>query len=167
MVVIEIESEEWNYVAIKKIIVAVIAAAVCICSKASVEGEQTQPKYAWHSSYSQKQAVEYLLENEYYQGFGSFWQCNVLTELSNGQIEMWDIGWSLDGKNNLEILEWLQLLEHAESLPIGKTFIFYNKVDDRGFDTCPLLKNGKMVFENGYYYIFVYDSVEEMLEGVE
>ncbi|SEQ36514.1 hypothetical protein [Butyrivibrio sp. TB] len=167
IVIIELKNENWNYKLTNKAIVVLISVTICICSNATVLGEQISPKYALHSYYSQKQAVDWLLENGYYQGFGSFWQTNVLTELSNGQIEMWNIGWRLCGKTDLEVLEWLQSTDHAERLPEGKTFIFYNKDDDLGFELSPLLNNGEMVFENGYYYIFVYDSVEDMLEGIE
>ncbi|WP_026503662.1 hypothetical protein [Butyrivibrio sp. NC3005] len=167
MVIIEFETENWNYRVTKDILAVIVVLCVLVSSRASALGEQTQPKYAIHSQYAQQQAVEYLLDNGYTQGFGSFWQTNVLTELSNGQIEMWNIGWRLNGKDNIDILEWLQSTDHAKTLPKGKTFIFYNRVDDWGFDQCPLLKNGKKVFENGYYSIFVYDSADEIVKGLK
>ena len=55
--------------------------------------------YFWYYAYRDKGTVptqeekvaSWLVENNYSKGLGTFWNSAILTELSNGKIEMWNI----------------------------------------------------------------------------
>lgn len=67
--------------------------------------------------------TRFLLENGYTQGYASFWDGNVMTELSNGQIEVWTLG-----QNTVpELRAWLQEKDHLEQPPQGKVFFVISK----------------------------------------
>ena len=67
-----------------------------------------------------EQTADWLVENGYTEGFATYWNGNVLTEASNGQIEVW-ILWDLKESN---IYQWLQKVAHSTSYPKGKCFVY-------------------------------------------
>ena len=73
-------------------------------------------------------AARWLDENGYVQGFASFWNCNDLTELTDGRLEMWDLEIPDERDGTLLVNDWLQPVSHSEQLPTGRTFIV---VDDK------------------------------------
>ena len=61
-----------------------------------------------------RETVAYLLENGYHFGYSNFWSANVVTELSNGKIDMYplkeaseDRQGSMEGYGKLELYKWL------------------------------------------------------------
>ena len=62
--------------------------------------------------------VSWLEEQGYEQGCATFWQANVVTELSDGAIEMWQV----EDLASLTPRPWLQKTSHA-ALPEGSVFV--------------------------------------------
>ena len=64
-----------------------------------------------------------LTENGYKEGYATFWNGNVLTELSNGYLDVRVNAVQADvGENCDKTFEWLQLKSHAYGHPDGKVF---------------------------------------------
>ncbi len=67
--------------------------------------------------------TRFLVENGYTQGYASFWDGNVMTELSNGSIQVWTLA-----QNTVpELRAWLQEKAHLEQPPQGKVFFVISK----------------------------------------
>lgn len=104
--------------------------------------------------------TNYLLENNLTQGYGTFWNANVLTELSNGEIEIWVL--NPDVSEGFNIYNWLQSKDHMNNEPINeKVFLVSGTSNMLGdsrdeFDTSHF--EDFKVYENGYYSIYVFDS---------
>lgn len=62
-----------------------------------------------------------LVTEGYTQGVATFWNSNVLTELSGGALEMWTIQ-NLNG-GEARIFRWLQQTDHDTRRPEGKVFL--------------------------------------------
>ena len=75
-------------------------------------------------------AVAWLVENGYTQGIAGFWDSDIITALSNGQIEMWTVG----DVDEPHIYEWLQVKSHntypekEKSLSFGQCQILRAKI---------------------------------------
>ena len=64
-----------------------------------------------------------LTENGYKEGYATFWNGNVLTELTNGYLDVRVNAVQAEaGENCDKTFEWLQLKSHAYSHPDGKVF---------------------------------------------
>lgn len=118
---------------------------------------------------------DYLCDNDIVNGYATFWNGNVLTELSNGEIEVWvwpgnDHRKALENLDELDsINQWLQLKSHETNRPAGKVFIL---LGINQYEQLPW----KEVLEEipywnvGYvYYLWEFDSYESMAEklGIE
>lgn len=67
-----------------------------------------------------EQTADWLVENGYTEGFATFWNGNVLSEASDGRIEVWVL-WDLE---NSQIYKWLQKTSHSSIYPEGKCFVY-------------------------------------------
>ena len=119
-----------------------------------------------------REAVQFLAESDYTEGYASFWLGNLITELSNGAVDMWV--WSEHGLAELQdpddIGRWLQSKAHDDPPAAGKVFILLSANEAY---YCPFTQNfteGNVIFRtanyepgaNDEYIIYGFDSYDEM-----
>ena len=118
-----------------------------------------------------KEAVSELQAQDYHVGYATFWDgnANVIVELSNGSIDIYNWRNTYELTNPDELGGFLQDRRHFTEHPQGKLFISLTKDE---FDAS--FFNGKVsdediIFENDTYLIYGYDSREDMYRklGVE
>lgn len=107
-----------------------------------------------------------LVESEYLNGYASFWNANVLTELSNGKIDVWSIS---DGPEDLkyiphvdDIYHWLQLVSHDTTHPEGKVFLLLDK-DETNNVWKNELKPEDVIISTNNYTVYGYKSYEDLI----
>ena len=95
-----------------------------------------------------------LLENESFEGYGSFWNANVMTELSDGKIDVWNFhNYEDDDEVDLNNLDkWLQKKEHFERTPKGKVFVIFTQA-----------QNEKVNFERTMSEYIKYQGINRIL----
>ena len=70
-----------------------------------------------------RKITTFLIENGYKDGYATFWNGNVLTELSNGYLDVRVNAVEAGiGDNCDKTFEWLQLKSHVSGYPEGKVF---------------------------------------------
>ncbi|MBP5606803.1 MAG: hypothetical protein J6X66_00850 [Lachnospiraceae bacterium] len=115
-------------------------------------------------SSSMKEAADSLAAAEYTAGYASYWNGNIMTELSNGRFEMFNWDDYVDGKVDVdELYVWLQPISHYEKRPDGKIFILLSSEEE---GLCPLtdyLTEDDVAFRNDSYVAYGFESREDML----
>lgn len=115
---------------------------------------------------SERKVVSDVLVNQgYYSGYATFWNANVLTELSDGKIEVWSFtpGNSLsevESHQYINELAWLYLQKksHAKTAPEGKVFVL---LSSEQYDACnwkSYLKEKDIIYKSDKYYIYGYED---------
>ena len=143
------------------------AAAFCICFLLVSVG--TGLRY-FTSGYQIRPRLEpvsqWLVEEGYTQGYATFWNGGVMTEWTNGALEMWVV----DDFKELNIRQWLQSTSHAQP-PEGEVFLLstLGELEQMGLDS---ILNGPSVafIEEGAwdpYVVLDYQSVEEMQAEIQ
>ena len=99
-------------------------------------------------------ALQFIQEQGYTKGVASFWMSDCVTELTNGEVEMWTMN-----DEYTETLLWLQSNNHRE-IPEGEFFGLYN-INDQDFednfeDTFGV--EGQKVYEDERYMIYSYEK---------
>ena len=109
-----------------------------------------------------KSVADWLVESGYTQGCGTFWNSDVITELSDGKIEMWTVS----DMNELSTYQWLQETSHDTEKPDGKFFIIVTPDEyTQNAETWKLSTlTDYLVYGDDNYFVFAFDSVEEYLE---
>ncbi len=99
-----------------------------ITSGGTVHNEMNGPFHKFRAHPTLEPVVDYLVEQGYTKGVGLFWTANLVTELSNGKIEMWTLNDPLQ-----EYKKSLQLSSHWENDPDGRYFYIFDYGKGEGY----------------------------------
>lgn len=102
-----------------------------------------------------------LLDEGAYEGYATFWNANVLTEITSGELEAFVVEeWEYGDMN-----EWLQRKDHFDRRPWGRTFAIFREKDwkegEPGYDA------ERLVYASDEFYVVVYESDEEFREAMQ
>ena len=108
---------------LQKTIAVLFNILVMIISIGAIRYELTYPirgQYEMHS------VVDLLEAKNYTEGYASFWNSNVITEMSSGKIDVWTVQNFEDGS----LKNKLAKTEHDEQKPQAPYFLLLNKEQD-------------------------------------
>lgn len=120
----------------------------------------------------QRQICQAAVNEGYSAGYASFWNANVLTELSNGQIDMHtmcDTGWDKSTQSLMavqdvdQIFTWLQLKRHAAEHPEGKVFLLLSVSENEKNNWKQNLLESDIFYSSESYVAYGYESYEAMV----
>lgn len=105
--------------------------------------------------------AEFLTSEGYENGYSRFWEGNVLTELSNGRINVWVWGDLMTDIVNVdEVYHWLQYTSHSLSHPTGMTYILMKTSDKYTINS--YLTEKDVIYRSDNYIIYGFDTYEEL-----
>lgn len=105
-----------------------------------------------------RKTANYLLDNGYTSGFATFWNANVMTEATDGELEVYTYAtWE-----EPDLHAWLQKKEHLNTLPEGKVFVLIDYDESR--ENPPLARAENFLCETNLGYLYTYDSAQEVVE---
>ena len=114
---------------------------------------------------ARRRVVDTLVTQDYCKGYATFWNANVLTEISDGKIEVWtwlDIQDDIENVN--DIYPWLQDRRHVDSHPEGKVFILLSADEDARFTFKNVLDKQDVIYRSEEYVAYGFASYEDMLK---
>lgn len=112
--------------------------------------------------------AHFLQEEDVYSGYATFWNANILTDLSNGEIEVWSWSNSYDGGKTLmntvdDINPWLQLKAHMTEVPEGRVFVLLEEGEYQELKWKEQLEQISPALNvQGAYRVWIFDNYEEM-----
>ena len=149
----------------KKAVTAVFLAAVaagCVLLLVRMDGvDETLGK---------RVIADKLVAEGYENGYATFWNGNVMTELSGGKIQMWvwrDATWDQHGTDVDAMYQWLQLTSHDTERPAGKVFVLFSRKE---FENNPWKQNLQpedVIYESEEYVVLGYPDYETMKATLE
>jgi len=106
-----------------------------------------------------------LVEEGYSAGYTSFWCGNILTEFSDGKLDMYV--WDDYGTEDVnEMYHWLQEKRHDTETPEGRVCIVLEaKVADR-YPVYQWLSEDKLIY-SGDHLVYGFESYDEMITHIE
>ena len=111
-----------------------------------------------------KPAEEWLVENNYQNGYAVFWKANVLTEWSSGQLDVRVV----DG-DTLDVTEshaWLEKHSH-EQPPEGKVFLLMTASELWGAHKESIRSDYNVYWDENDYLVMAFDSYDEMVTALQ
>ena len=129
-------------------------------------------QYQSDRTYEFRQIINNILPQDYLNGYATFWNANVITELSNGKIEIYTWQDSCDDgscfsnvKNVNQLFEWLQNKKHLTEKPKGKVFTLYRRNELEHCQWKNNLKDQDIIYQTENYVVYGYDNYEDMLKS--
>ena len=101
----------------------------------------------------QAKAATWLTENGYTQGYATFWNGNLLTELSDGKL---DVVLYASWKSR-KPYEWMQTIQHVNAPLEGKAFL-YTDIDEIANYPSPCMSEDLLVYSDGNVRIYAFDD---------
>lgn len=117
-----------------------------------------------------KEITAYLEDEEIKTGYATFWNANILTELSDGYIDVycWSDREKIENLENInQLYEWLQLVSHVEEVPSGKLFILLSKDEYEFFPWKDRLDEKGTDYQTDSYLMYLFDDYEELNNCME
>lgn len=114
-----------------------------------------------------RDVVNYVTEQGYEEGYATFWNANVLTELSNGEVDM--RCWLDSGDGTLmELVEsidqtynWLQHTHHTGSTPPGKFFFVLTQIEVEDWPLSGYIAD-YLLYQNNTYCVYGFESYTQL-----
>ncbi len=108
-----------------------------------------------------KRAVaEFLEENDYNFGFATYWNANIITELTNGAVEVGNIS----NPEELIFFRWSSPMKYYEpGYRDGETFLLLTLEEAEEYSDAPAVLEGRQVYEDAHYVVYLYESTEALL----
>lgn len=124
-----------------------------------------------------KEIANILVQEGYEYGYATFWNANILTELSNGKIEMHcfgDAGKLEEEKyaaiSNIENInqtfQWLQKIEHDTEIPEGKVFIILSNNELSCCNWKNSLEQRAPIYHSDDYVVYGFDTYHDMMQCI-
>lgn len=111
-----------------------------------------------------KPLAAYLEEQGYTFGYASYWNGNIMTELTDGAVEIANIH-EID---RMDLFTWSSPVKYyREGYHSGKTFILLTSEEAVKYARVPVIAAGEVVYRQQGYVVLHYDSVEELWREVE
>ncbi|OLA11136.1 MAG: hypothetical protein BHV90_00330 [Clostridiales bacterium 42_27] len=111
-----------------------------------------------------------MVAEGYENGYATFWNGNVMTELSGGKIQMWvwrDATLDQHGPDVDEIYPWLQLTSHDTERPTGKVFVLFSREEFGNNPWKQNLQPEDVIYESEEYVVLGYPDYETMKATLE
>lgn len=124
-------------------------------------------EYRDYKVYGRKELVDYLVDNDYSQGYSAFGIGNVATELSSGKLDIWVLDSVLSSQTTPNPLDWLQEKRHINEKPNGEIFFIVDSLDNNDEVDTSSIENYKKYDKNGYaVYVFPkYNMLEDFINN--
>ncbi len=102
-----------------------------------------------------KQIATVLEEKGYRNGYATYWNANVLTELSDGEIDVWNVErFEEQTIARPELYKWLQVKTHDTTLPTGKVFLVWTAKEYAIYAQENFEYLGKILYKNDAFVVY-------------
>lgn len=132
-----------------------------------------QMKFSEDGNTEYKFIATKLTDEGYQAGYATFWRANILSELSNGRIEMWSWMSDADGTeiakvNDIDdILEWLQPVSHKDHCPEGKVFLLFSSEEYNHCNWHDNLELQHIIYNSGSIIVFGYECYDDIMADLQ
>lgn len=134
---------------------AVLAACLLLASGKTVLSYLTVDKNA-----DRREVAAFLQENGYAFGYAGYWDANMITELTDGAVEIANVG----DAEYLEYFRWSSPMKYyEEGYADGEVFLLLASEEAARAADTEVVRSGEKVYEDGAYTVLVYASSEELM----
>ncbi len=151
---VEAHTENYRIRNGKKLVLTAFLVTMLCCSAETMMHFVTYPPRAPEGI---EAVADWLEESSCHQGCATFWNANVMTELTDGKLDVWDID-----AETLTTHTWLQKTAH-DTPPQGTFFLLIDRDESEYFRY--LEESGREpVYVDGYgWQIYLFDSWDELM----
>lgn len=109
----------------------------------------------------EKQVAKFLKQEEYDFGYATYWNANIMTELTDGYVEVANV----QEVEDMSMFYWSSpAMYYDKTYHQGKTFLLLTTQEARKYEEVQAVLNGVKIYEDDAYVVYHYDTVEDLLQ---
>ena len=117
-----------------------------------------------------RRIAKVLVSEGYENGYATFWFANILTEFSNGTLDVWNL---IDGTHDIGVTlvtdidqtyKWLQKVSHDTTHPVGKTFLLFTAGEKVNNNWSEQLKIADIIYSSDNFVIYGFEDYEHLID---
>lgn len=109
----------------------------------------------------EKKVAAFLEEEGYTFGYATYWNANIMTELTDGAVEVANV----QDVEAMTMFLWSSpKMYYEEGYHTGRTFLLLTVEEAVKYEDSEAVLNGEKVYEDTDYVVYHYDSVEDLLQ---
>lgn len=135
-----------------------VKALLVICMTLAV-GKVTLSFITVDKNADRRAAAAYLVREGYDFGYATYWNANIVTELTDGKVEIANVG----DAEHLEFFRWSSPKKYYDQQHSGKVFLLLTRQEWVEAQEAETVKSGVVVYEDPHYVILSYDTAQELL----
>ena len=133
---------------------------ILACCLLLATGKTTLSYLTVDKNADRREVAAFLEENGYHFGYATYWNANIITELTDGRVEIANVG----DAEHLEYFQWSSPMKYYENgYAEGEVFLLLSGEETSEAAGTRTLQGGRVVYESGAYTVLVYDSQESLL----
>ena len=137
----------------------VVLAILAICM-ALATGKVVLSFVTTDKNLDRRKAAVVLQAEDLHFGYATYWNANVITELTDGKVEVANVG----DAQSLEFFRWSSPKKYYDEAHNGRVFLLLTAEEyDKARDAATV-KAGEVIYQQDGYLILVYESQEKLLE---
>ncbi len=106
----------------------------------------------------------FLEEKGFEFGFATYWNANIMTELTDGRVEIANI----QDPESLEYFKWSSPVKYyQEDYHQGPVFLLLTTEEATEYGKAKVLRAGEKLYEDDHYVVYLYGSREELMSHAE
>lgn len=102
-------------------------------------------------------AADFLVDNGYVYGFATFWNCNVLQEMTDGALR--PISIHEDENGRVVYYEWLSVKSYREDILVAEKAFFLQRREDMPESSWTFFADMPVLYEDAHYRVYGIPSV--------
>ncbi|MBO4290916.1 MAG: hypothetical protein J5898_03295, partial [Lachnospiraceae bacterium] len=110
-----------------------------------------------------REVAEFLKESPWHFGYATYWNANILTELTDGAVEVANI---VDARH-LEFFKWSSPMYYYREEHADEVFLLLTAQEYREAGDAASIAGGRKVYEDENYIVLIYDSEQALLSLAE
>lgn len=139
----------------KAVVTLLLAGCLLLATGKTVLSYMTVDKNA-----DKRPVAEFLAENDYDFGYATYWNANIITELTDGKVEVANV-WD---PVNLNYFKWSTPMKYYEdNYQDGEVFLLLTAEEASAVADGAVVQAGNVVYEDGAYTVLVYESTEALM----
>ena len=120
--------------------------------------------HATQGAEKKKYVIAFLEEKGFEFGFATYWNANIMTELTDGRVEIANI----QDPESLEYFKWSSPVKYyQEDYHQGPVFLLLTTEEATEYGKAKVLRAGEKLYEDDHYVVYLYGSREELMSHAE
>lgn len=111
-------------------------------------------------------AADAMVDDGYTQGYATYWNGNILTELTDGALEIWALLPDANSVDPNNLNPGLQMAYHLDTPPQGRFFVLFSEEEMQTYAMPQRMDPTRIIYQKDGYTAFGYENYDDFVQDL-